>query len=175
AATTPAARRAALTMAITAAPAQAGRLIDLAQGLAAEPYVRVTPHDLVAVARSARRTLAAAIVPARADLRVRARAVGLSFAALAVAVDLSIDVLTKLDRAVVDPATVPLLLWERLSRALACPIRTLRTALAGGPRTASALYHSTHPPHVSRQSFAAAVASSQILDAAARAFWLAAT
>lgn len=156
-------------------PQHAPLLIDLAQAYGVEAAQPAPlPADIVAVTAIGRRTLAQATAPATLGLAARAARAGLSLRELAARVSLSSDILLKVDRCIIQPATVPARLVEQLAQLLGCTTDALRAGLAGtAPRTAGAMYHAAQAPQVGQQTFAEAVRSSRMISAADRKRWLA--
>jgi hypothetical protein len=108
------------------------------------------------------------------SLVARARALALNPATLADALGLGVDIILKLERRVLIPASIPGGLLERLAERLDCGVVQVRVYLSGrGGQPAPAFYHSKQPPATTaQQSFAEAVRESRMMGAEQKAAWL---
>ncbi len=174
----------------------ADRYPDLADELIAADLARLTaprplsarlaeggPPDPVA-AETARRVLAArresppaaAAKPPLVSLVSEAQAQGLDVPSFAEALRLDLLLLTRLERRLLDAATIPLALVRRLGELLGRPDTEVAAYLSGGPRLAAAgHYRSRRAPALESaspaMSFREALDAGQNLSAADRAYW----
>ena len=162
-------------------PHHAARLIDLAIALDATAQPVEVAEDEVARIGSAMRSAVAALRQAAVSeatvgvgLLARAKALGLRASDLAQRVNLSADLVLKLDRGFVRLETVPRRLFEQLAGALRTTADSLVSGLPRTPvATAGLAFNAKEKPQeAQQQSFAEALTQSTSLPSAARATWL---
>lgn len=111
--------------------------------------------------------------PSSPGLVARARSLGLTVSQLAGELQLANDILFKLDRGLIWPDTVPKRLMTMVAAALKWPTASLPERLIAS-QPAMALYHAKQKPKLGEpQSFAEALAQSDVIADEDRATWLA--
>ncbi len=109
------------------------------------------------------------------DLFVTAKAQGLKPGVLAAQIGIDSTLLNKLQQRLLDAATIPDILIDRLSHALAVPFSEVQTYLRQTPKLAAgASYKSDGVPQTGQQEDFAAAVRASTLDEAQKAEWLSA-
>ena len=110
-----------------------------------------------------------------ADLFATAKTQGLKPAALAIRIGIDSTLLNKLQQRLLDAATIPDILIDRLSNALAIPFSAVQTYLRQTPKLAAgASYKSDGVPQTGQQEDFAAAVRASTLDEAQKEEWLSA-
>ncbi len=104
-------------------------------------------------------------------LVARARVIGLTPPALAVAVGISMDVLGKLESHVIAAASIPPTLVRRLAESLRATPEAIATYLGGVPLQAGSFFYAERAPERKHESFLAAIQASASLSASQKQEW----
>lgn len=146
----------------------------LDESLPEPDLVPTVPLSSAALAVLAQITKEAPVEPAVpiAGLVVRGMDLGIQPPQLAAAVDISLDVLAKLDARAIAARTVPMTLIERLAEKLqAVPEAIVMFLVGAAPAQAAAHYYAEQPPEQRQEAFLDAIQASAHLDERAKQAW----
>ncbi len=111
--------------------------------------------------------------PSIASLSAAGQAAGHSLATLAKLLRLGYPIMVKLDRRLIDPATIPRSIVERLAEALSRPVDAIIAYLRLPPAVSTeASYRSPNAPRARQQDFQFALKSSPGMSKDDRAVWI---